>query len=110
MLRIDSDLRADSGGKVKAVIEVLQGRETICMFISDVLSEPWSKLRMTQRIINGTLGLLIQDKNEIHAAISFGYATSGQISQIYIMRHPDKLANFAQSEWIASDSGQLIIN
>lgn len=110
MLRIDSDLRADSGGKVRAVLEVLQGQEAICMFISSVLSEPWSKLRMTQRNINGTLGLFIQDSNETYATITFRYDTDGQVSQIYIMRHPNKLANFTQSKWIAIDSGQLVIN
>lgn len=109
MLCVDSTLHADSGGKVKAVLEILQGQQTICIFISDVLSDPWSKLCITQRIIDGSLGLLIQDKNDIYATISFGYDTKGQVSHIYIMRNPDKLVPFVQSKWVASDLGQLII-
>lgn len=110
MLRVDSTLRADSGGKVRAVLEVLQGQKAICMFISNVLSEPWSKLHITQRMINGTLGLLIEDKDKTYATITFGYDANGQVTHIYIMRHPDKLAPFAQAKWVANDSGHLTID
>ena len=110
MLRVDSDLRADSGGKVRAVVEVLQGQKTIFMFISNVLSEPWSKLHINQRIINGTLGLLIENKDKIYATITFGYDANDQVKHIYIMRHPDKLAPFAQSKWVADNFGHLIID
>lgn len=110
MLRVDTDLRADSGGMVKAALDLLEGRETICMFIQNVLFDAWSSMRFTQKMINGTLGLLIEDEAGIHASVSFGYDVNGQIGQIYIMRHPDKLASFAQASGVVHGSGQLILN
>lgn len=109
MLRADSDLRADSGGKVRAVLEVLEGQDIICAFIREVLSDAWFSMHMTQIMINGTLGLLIEKKCETYAAVSFGYDVNGQIGQIYIMRHPEKLARFRQSKSVVTGRGQLIV-
>jgi len=110
MLRVDSDLRADSGGKVRAILKVLEGQDTICTFIRNVLSGAWSSMPMTQIMINGTLGLLIKDEDDIHAAVSFGYDGNGQVGQIYIMRHPEKLARFSQSKGVVTGFGRLVLH
>jgi len=110
MLRVDSDLRADSGGKVQAILKVLEGQDIICKFIGNVLSGAWSSMPMTQIMINGTLGLLIKDEDHIHAAISFGYDVNGQVGQIYIMRHPEKLARLSQSKGVVTGFGRLILH
>lgn len=110
MLRVDSNLRADSGGKVKAVLEVLEGRDAICLFIRNVLSGAWSSRHMAELMINGSLGLLIGDEDELHAAVSFGYDEHGQVGQIYIMRNPDKLEHFVHLKGVVSESGKLTLH
>jgi RNA polymerase sigma-70 factor, ECF subfamily len=110
MLRTDSDLRADSGGKVIAVREVLEGQESICSFISNVLSGAWSTMNIFPRMINGALGLHVEDGEELHAAISFGFDSEGQVSNIYIMRNPEKLSRLVASKGVATGSGELRLN
>lgn len=109
MLRADADLRADSGGKVVAVREMLTGRSSICAFVSDVLSGAWSSMRVSPRMINGLLGVLIEDSEQVHAAISFAYDRKGHITHIYIMRHPDKLARLSCTKGVASGRGSLTL-
>ncbi len=109
LLRADADLRADSGGKVIAVRDVLQGQGTICDFVGNGLSLAWSGLEISEQMINGTLGLLVGERRHLHAAISFGYDAEGQVQNVYIMRHPDKLAQFSQSKGLVSESGRLTL-
>lgn len=109
MLRDDADLRADSGGKVVAVRDVLTGHSTICAFIADVLSSSWSSMRISSRMINGLLGLIVEDNSQMHAAVSFAYDDTGTVSHIYIMRHPEKLARLAGTKGMASASGSLTL-
>lgn len=110
MLRTDANLRADSGGKAIAVRDVLQGQDTVCGFIGNVLSRAWSELKITEQMINGTLGLVVGDTTELHAAISFGYDAEGQVQNVYIMRHPDKLNRFSRSKGLVSESGNLTLH
>ncbi|WP_120498128.1 RNA polymerase sigma factor SigJ [Kiloniella sp. EL199] len=107
MLRAESDLRADSGGKVLAVQDVIVGHDAICRFVEDILSHAWSEMTMTTQILNGTLGLLIVDEGNVHATLSFGYDAKGQISQIYIMRHPEKLKQMTSTRGVLSTSGAI---
>jgi len=110
MLRADSDLLADSGGKVDAIRDVLEGQTAVCEFISNVLSVAWSKMCIERQMINGSLGLLVMDGKNIHAAISFAYDAEGRVGHVYIMRHPEKLANFLDTKGLATDTGALRIN
>lgn len=110
MLRADSELRADSGGKVQAVLEVLEGRRAICAFIGEVLSAAWLPLPARTVMINGTLGLLVEEGGQPHAAVSFAYDCAGNIGQVYIMRHPEKLSRLALTRGRAAASGSLIIH
>ncbi|WP_421779704.1 RNA polymerase sigma factor SigJ [Kiloniella litopenaei] len=107
MLRADSDLRADSGGKVQAVRDVIVGHDAICRFITDILSNAWRQMEITTQVLNGTLGLVIIDEGKMHAALSFGYDAKGQVSQIYIMRHPVKLKKMISAKGILSTSGAI---
>ncbi len=110
MLRADSDLRADSGGRVVAVRDVLEGQPTVCDFVSTVLSQAWSSLRITTDTINGMRGLVVHEDGDVHAAITFSYDHDGKVRHIYIMRNPQKLALMAQTRGIATRSGALRLN
>lgn len=107
VLRDDAGLRADSGGKVHAVRDVVEGREPISAFLKEVLCHAWSSMDFSQQMINGTLGMVVKDGDGLHATVSFGYDAGGNIGQIYIMRHPDKLARFAQASGLVSGQGKL---
>ncbi|KKJ75826.1 hypothetical protein WH95_16520 [Kiloniella litopenaei] len=107
MLRADSDLRADSGGKVQAVRDVIVGHDAICRFITDILSNAWRQMEIKTQVLNGTLGLVIIDEGKMHAALSFGYDAKGKVSQIYIMRHPVKLKQMISAKGIVSTSGAI---
>lgn len=107
MLRSDSDLRADSGGRVVAVADILEGAAQICDFVSNVLSRAWAPLRITQETINGLSGLVIRNGDAIHATISFAYDQEGLVSNIYIMRNPKKLALTAATKGVVARSGAL---
>jgi RNA polymerase sigma-70 factor (ECF subfamily) len=110
MLRADSDLRADSGGRVVAVREVLEGKQTVCTFVSSVLSRAWASMQVTSGTLNGMRGLLVQDDDVVHAAITFSYDQSGNVRHIYIMRNPQKLALMAHTKGVATRSGALRLN
>lgn len=110
MLRADIDLRADSGGRVIAVREVLEGQPAVCEFISGGLSRAWSQMRVSEQMINGMMGLVIKENRKIYAAISFAYDEDGQVGHIYIMRHPEKLAQLADTKGVAARAGSLKIN
>lgn len=110
LLRADSDLRADSGGKVTAVLDVIEGKEAICLFLRDVLHNAWLHFDFSSRVINGTLGLLVEDEGELHASVSFGFDGQGQLSQIYIQRNPEKLKQLMQSKGTVNQSGRLSLH
>lgn len=98
LLADDIALRADGGGKATAANRVLRGREEVLSFIAKVLSRAWPRWRQLRREINGVLGLVLLDGEEIHASITFGFDAEGAISDIYIMRNPEKFAGLRGSE------------
>ena len=93
LLRADADLRADSGGKVIAIRHAIGGPEHICRFISTVLSPAWHDKQITPISINGTLGVLVGEEGRLHASLSFACDSGGLARNIFIIRHPDKLAS-----------------
>ena len=106
-LRADANLRADSGGKAVAVREIIAGASQICQFVTEILSPAWQGMRIATRTINGMPGLLIQNDTKLHAAISFAYDTAGQASEVFILRHPDKLDQLGNTRSSAAAAGRL---
>jgi RNA polymerase sigma factor (sigma-70 family) len=91
LLADDIALRADGGGKVAASTRVLQGRDEVLGFITRVLGRAWPRWRQERREINGTLGLVLYDGDTISASVTFGFDAGGALSDVYIMRNPEKL-------------------
>lgn len=83
-------LTADGGGKVPASTRVLRGRDEVLGFITKVLGSAWPHWRQERREINGRLGLVVYDGETISASLTFGYDENGTLSDIYIMRNPEK--------------------
>lgn len=91
LLSEEVELRADSGGKVIAVRDVLFGASIVTDFICSVLGPAWNDLKLEVCEINGTLGLKVKEGVTIFASVSFGYDKDGSLEDIFIMRNPDKL-------------------
>ena len=109
LLRADTDLRADSGGKVAAIRRVITGDARICAFVSTVLTPAWAGKDITPVPINGTLGLMVRDDGRVHAAVSFGWGQDRAVRQIYVQRHPDKLALLTATTGLADAGGALLM-
>lgn len=90
LLADDIALRADGGGKVAAASRVLRGRDEVLAFVTRVLGRAWPQWRQVRREINGTLGMVLYEGAAIRASITFGFDAAGAVSDIYIMRNPEK--------------------
>lgn len=101
LLSDDVRLSADGGGKAAAARRVMHGREEVLRFIQGGLHTWWSTERLDEATINGNDGLLVRNGNAVTAAVSFGYDLDGRLSDVFIMRNPDKLARIGLRPTIA---------
>jgi len=93
LLSSEIRLSADGGGKVPAVRKVLHGVEEVVRFLSKRLSEYWAGFEWSTADINGTRGIVLRQQGAVVAIVSFAYDTQGAVTDIYIVRNPDKLAD-----------------
>lgn len=91
MLASDVRLTADGGGKVAAVIDILEGK-AVLTFLTDRLNEWWAAYDWSFAELNGAKGLVLKQGGEIVAAVSFAFDRSDCVTDIFIVRNPDKLA------------------
>ena len=94
LLSDDVKLATDGGGKVPALLEALHGKAEVVDFIVKRLGEHWADYRWTMLDINGGRGAVLHKQGKIVtvAAVSFAYDDAGRVTNIYIMRNPDKLS------------------
>ena len=85
-------LRTDGGGRVPALLEILEGKAPVMAFLSDRLSQYWTDFGWRPADINGAGGFVLEQDGATVAAVSFGYDVAGLATDIFIMRNPDKLA------------------
>ena len=93
LLSTDIRLSADGGGKVPAILDVLQGKPDVLAFLGESLREYWADHHWLMADINGNRGVVIQKEGFAVAAVSFAYDEADQATDIYIVRNPDKLAH-----------------
>lgn len=91
MLANDVRLTADGGGKVTTVAEVLQGASVLA-FITESLRGWWAAYDWDFKDINGARGLVLRQGDSIVATVSFAFDAEDRVSDIFIVRNPDKLA------------------
>lgn len=104
------ELRADSGGKVAAVRDVLSGKKAVLEFVTDTLIPVWKLLQIEAIEINGTLGFVVKADELIVASISFSYNIAGALENIFIMRNPDKLSRLENRSHHNTTNGALRLN
>jgi len=98
LLTDDVTLCADSGGKVVSISRNLSKKKHVLKFIRSVLSPAWGAGTNEVIQLNGQLGFVIHGtEGGLHAAVSFSYSSEdGIVSDIFIMRNPDKLERLAK--------------
>ncbi|WP_347912142.1 RNA polymerase sigma factor SigJ [Pseudomonas grandcourensis] len=97
MLSEDVELCADSGGKAPAIRETLSGITRVLDFIGQSLHSYWQACDWLPTEINGAQGVIIKADGYITASMTFGFDEAGRVSQIFIMRNPEKLAKLEAS-------------
>ncbi len=96
LLSADIQLCADSGGKVIAIREILCGKEGVLDFILQTLGPAWIDCEQIVTRLNGQLGIVLREQGTVTGAITFAYDQE-HLSNIYIMRNPEKLHRVNQS-------------
>lgn len=86
-------LSADGGGKVPAILDILQGKVDVTAFLSDRLHAYWADFQWVIVDINGARGIVLKHDGASVATVSFAYDEADKATDIYIVRNPDKLAN-----------------
>ena len=96
LLSDDVRLTADGGGKVPAVLEVLNGAEEVTAFLAEKLREYWTGRAWDVVDLNGVRGIVLRFDGRVESAVSFAYDPHGQLTDIYIVRNPEKLENLGK--------------
>lgn len=101
LLSDDVRLSADGGGRVTAARRVMHGPEEVLRFIQAGLHVWWASGRLEEATINGNRGFLFRDGGHIDATVSFAYDETGLLTDVFIMRNPEKLARIGAAPQIA---------
>ena len=91
LLARDAKLVTDSGGKVVAALNVIEGADRIAAFLSGVIRKGWTD-DMSVRVdrINGLPGLIVSGPGGLVQTTAFEIE-GGIVKAIYVVRNPDKL-------------------
>lgn len=95
MLASDVRLTADGGGKVATVTEVLEGGAVLA-FLTDRLNEWWADYEWSFADLNGARGLVLRQGEKVVATVSFAYDGLDRVTDIFIVRNPDKLTGLGE--------------
>lgn len=86
-------LTTDSGGKVPAVLGMIDGYHAVMNFIAGPLTQFWANYGWATAAINGEQGIVVTAHGGTVAVVSFGYGRDGRVTDIFVMRNPEKLAH-----------------
>ena len=85
-------LVSDGGGKKRAALRPLHGAEKIARWLMGVLSEEEaSAFEVRLAKLNGEDAFIAYNGDEVDSVGFTEIDASGRISQIYVVRNPDKL-------------------
>lgn len=101
LLSADVRLSADGGGKVSAARRVMHGPEEVLRFIQSGLHAWWGSERLQETTINGNRGFIQYDGEAVASTVSFAYDEDGLLTDVFIMRNPDKLARIETAPELA---------
>jgi RNA polymerase sigma-70 factor (ECF subfamily) len=97
LLTEDAVLISDGGGKRKAALRPMVGRDDVIALISGLAwrgSIPMAgDIRLAR--INGAFGVVLRAEGEV-VTIAFEPGEPGKLAAIYMVRNPDKLGHVAR--------------
>lgn len=94
MLSQEITLSADGGGKVMAALNTLKGVKNVSRFIEKGLSHYWQDMQWLFLNINEQPGAVIIDHHKnIYAAVTIDINDDRQITDIWVVRNPEKLSS-----------------
>jgi RNA polymerase sigma factor (sigma-70 family) len=96
LLAGDVRLTADGGGKVPAATDVLEG-EAVLAFLLERLAVWWADYEWSFTELNGARGLVLRQGGETVATVSFAFDKSDRVTDIFIVRNPDKLSGLGEA-------------
>lgn len=107
VLSEDVSLRADSGGHVPAIRDVLFGWENVQGFIASVLARAWAGAKLRAVEVNGQPSLIVEKDGAPIAAVSLAFSEENCIKDIYILRHPAKLNRLVNTSISVTGLGMI---
>ena len=94
MFADDSALWSDGGGRAKAALNVIHGKDKVARFIVGIAKKMPPGFRGVEQMVNGFPGYVFYDGDDIDMTASFDVA-DGKIVSIHLVRNPDKLKQFS---------------
>jgi RNA polymerase sigma factor (sigma-70 family) len=91
LLSSDARLTSDGGGKVSAALRVLDGADVL-VFLRHV-GQWWKDFSWTFVDMNGGRGAILTKEGAPQLTITFACDADDRISEIFVMRNPEKLAH-----------------
>jgi RNA polymerase sigma-70 factor (ECF subfamily) len=97
LLASDAKLVTDSGGKVSAALNVIEGADRVAAFLAGVVRKGWTD-DVTVRFdtINGLPGLIVSGPKGLIQTNAFEIEND-VVKAIYVVRNPDKLRHVTSS-------------
>lgn len=96
MLASDVRLTADGGGKVATLTGVLEGGAVLA-FLTGRLSAWWATFEWSFADLNGSHGVVLRERGKAVATVTFAYDSEDRVTDIFIVRNPDKLAGLGEA-------------
>lgn len=93
----DVTLTADGGGKVPSIDRPLHGADPVLGFVGRALSRFWRGSDIGVVELNARLSLIVSSDGRPHAAVTFAYGADEKLSEVFIVRNPDKLARIGSA-------------
>ncbi len=91
LLTDDIRFSVDTGGKAAAVHHLLRGKSDVLAFIAEALKGFWGPLTWVASDLNGGRGFMLKLGGDLDATVSFAYDDGGLVTDIFVVRNPDKL-------------------
>jgi RNA polymerase sigma-70 factor (ECF subfamily) len=85
----------DGGGKVRALVRSVRGREQVARSLLTVLG-PHPRTTVTAQSVNGRTGLVVRCDHRVGAVISLN-VTGDRVGQVWAVLNPEKLRRWNQS-------------
>lgn len=93
----DVEMWADGGGKAIAARNVITGATAVTRFFLGLVEKGLMTLDVEYRCVNGTTAAVITQDGAMFAVLTVHVDPNGQISHIFSMRNPEKMAHIARA-------------